>query len=64
MSSNSETERALESEIAELPTVAEVIAAMGARRRRVRRMWRNNTIWKWRRIAGAQMSQPECGWQT
>jgi hypothetical protein len=32
MSSNSKTERALESEIAELPTVAEVIAAMGAQR--------------------------------
>src|ERR1700730_17578136 len=33
MSSNSKPERALESEIAELPTVAEVIAAMGAKRR-------------------------------
>jgi hypothetical protein len=32
MSSNSKTERALESEIAELPTVAEVIAGVGAKR--------------------------------
>jgi hypothetical protein len=33
MFSNSKPERALESEVAELPTVAEVIAAMGAKRR-------------------------------